>query len=111
LYAARQVTVMGDRSGFQWVDVAEHNFVDKHVNAKLRKMKILPSDLCSDADFVRRVHLDLAGHPPSAEQTRAFLDDKTPSKEKREKLIDDLLGSPDYVKCWANKWADLLQCS
>ena len=111
LYAARQVTVMGDRSGFQWVDVPEHNFVDKHVNAKLRKMKILPSEVCNDADFVRRVYLDLTGRPPTVEQTRAFLDDKITSKEKREKVIDDLLGSPDYVNYWANKWADLLQCN
>jgi uncharacterized protein DUF1549/uncharacterized protein DUF1553 len=111
LYAARQVSVMGDRSGFQWVDVAEHNFVDKHVNAKLRKMKILPSELCSDAEFIRRVRLDLTGRPPTAEQVRAFLDDKLPSQEKREKLIDNLLGSKDYVNYWANKWADLLQCS
>ena len=111
LYAARQVSVMGDRSGFQWTDVPEHNFVDKHVNAKLRKMKILPSELCSDADFVRRVYLDLTGRPPSADQVRAFLDDKVASKEKREKLIDDLLGSADYVNYWANKWADLLQCN
>ncbi|HKQ40346.1 MAG TPA: DUF1549 and DUF1553 domain-containing protein [Verrucomicrobiae bacterium] len=111
LYAARQVSVMGDRSGFQWVDVPEHNFVDKHVNAKLRKMKILPSELCSEAEFVRRVYLDVTGRPPTAEQARTFLDDKLASKEKREKLIDDLLGSPDYVNYWANKWADLLQCS
>ena len=111
LYAARQVSVMGDRSGFQWADVAEHNFVDKHVNAKLRKMKILPSDLCSDADFVRRIYLDVTGRPPTAEQARAFLNDKVASKEKREKLIDELLGSPDYVNYWANKWADLLQCN
>ena len=109
LYAASQVTVMGDRSGFQWVDVAENNYVDKHINAKLRKMKILPSDLCSDADFIRRIHLDLVGRPPTSEQVRAFLNDTT--EGKREKVIDELLGSKGYVEYWANKWADLLQCS
>lgn len=111
LYAARQVSVMGDRSGFKWVEVPENNYVDKHIHTKLRKMKILPSEVCTDADFIRRISLDLTGRPPTADQVRAFIDDKTASKEKREKLIDELLGSQDYVKYWANKWADLLQCS
>jgi hypothetical protein len=74
-------------------------------------MKILPSELCTDAEFIRRVSLDLTGLPPKPERVRAFLDDKTPNREKREKLIDQLLASQDYVEFWANKWADLLQCN
>jgi hypothetical protein len=111
LYSANLVTVMGDRSGYQWVKVPEHNFIDQHVNAKLRKMKILPSELCGDAEFIRRVYLDLTGLPPKADKVRAFLEDQTASKEKRDKLIDELLASNDYVEAWANKWADLLQCN
>jgi len=111
IYETALLTVMGDRTGYQWADVPENNFIDQHVNAKLRKMKILPSELTSDGEFMRRVYLDLTGLPPRVEKVRAFLDDKTPSKEKREKLIDELLGSNDYVEFWANKWADLLQCN
>jgi len=111
IYETKLLTIMGDRSGYQWTEVAENNFIDKHVNAKLRRMKIIPSELCTDAEFLRRVSLDLTGLPPKAERVRAFLLDTTPSKEKREKLIDELIGSPDYVKAWANKWADLLQCN
>ena len=111
LYSARQVTVMGDRRGFEWAATPEYNFVDKHVHAKLKRMKILPSDLCTDAEFVRRIHLDLTGLPPSGDVARAFIDDKTESRAKREKLIDELIGSGDFVKVWANKWADLLQCN
>jgi hypothetical protein len=111
IYGTALLTIMGDRSGYEWVKVPEHNFIDTHVNAKLRKMKILSSDLCTDAEFVRRVHLDLTGLPPKTEKVRAFLDDATPSQEKRDRLIDDLLGSNDYVEFWANKWADLLQCN
>ena len=111
MYSARQMTVMGDRAGFAWADVPEFNYIDKHINAKLRRMKILPSELCNDAEFVRRVHFDLTGLPPKVEKVRAFLEDQTPSREKREKLIDQLLASPDYVEAWANKWADLLQCN
>jgi hypothetical protein len=111
IYATALLTIMGDRSGYEWTDVPENNFIDQHVNAKLRKMKILPSELTSDAEFARRVYLDLTGLPPKVEKIRPFLEDKTPSKEKREKLIDELLGSNDYVEFWANKWADLLQCN
>ncbi len=111
IYATALLTIMGDRTGYQWTDVPEFNFIDKHVNAKLRKMKILPSELANDAVFLRRVYLDLTGLPPKTDKVRSFLADKTPSKEKREKLIDELLGSPDFVEFWANKWADLLQCN
>jgi hypothetical protein len=111
IYETALLTVMGDRTGYQWTEVPENNFIDQHVNAKLRKMKILPSELTSDGEFMRRVYLDLTGLPPRAEKVRAFLADKTPSREKREKLIDELLGSNDYVEFWANKWADLLQCN
>ncbi len=111
IYGTALLTVMGDRTGYQWADVPENNFIDQHVNAKLRKMKILPSELTGDGEFMRRVYLDLTGLPPKADKVRAFLDGKTPSKEKREKLIDELLGSNDYVEFWANKWADLLQCN
>jgi hypothetical protein len=109
LYAANLVTVMGDRTGFKWSDALENNFVDKHVHRKLQKMKIQPSDLCTDAEFIRRVSLDVTGMPPKVERVRAFLSDT--NAEKRTKLIDELLGSNDYVEYWANKWADLLQCN
>ena len=111
LYAANQITVMGDRSGYAWADVPEFNYIDQHIHAKLRKMRILPSELCTDAEFIRRVYLDLTGTTPKSDKVRAFLDDKTAGKEKREKLIETLLASEEYVDCWANKWADLLQCS
>lgn len=111
LYSARQVTVMGDRSGFEWVDVPEYNYIDKHVYAKLKKVKVLPSEVCTDAEFIRRVYLDLTGLPPSLEATRAFLEDKSDNRAKRERVVDELIGSKDFVKRWANKWADLLQCN
>src|SRR5262249_30162792 len=50
-YATREVTVMGDRTGYKWANVAEYNFIDKLVDAKLRRMKILPSDLRTDPEF------------------------------------------------------------
>ncbi|MBI2947913.1 MAG: DUF1549 domain-containing protein, partial [Verrucomicrobia bacterium] len=89
LYATQEITVMGDRTGFAWQDAPEFNSIDKHVNAKILKMNMLPSELCTDAEFIRRVSLDLTGQPPKPERVRAFLDDATPAKEKRERLVDE----------------------
>src|SRR5262249_10330401 len=70
-----------------------------------------PSGLCTDAEFIRRASLDLTGIPPTAERVKAFLADKSDSKTKRDRLIDELIASPEYTRFWANKWADLLQCN
>lgn len=102
------VTVLGNRPGFAWVPSPEHNFIDQHVNRKLERLKILPSGLCTDAEFLRRVSLDLIGLPATAEQTRAFLDDPRPSAEKRLAKIEELLNSPEYIDHWTLKWSDLL---
>jgi hypothetical protein len=108
-YAATTVIVMGDRSGFAWRDTPVNNHVDELVYNKLKKTRILPSELCGDAEFIRRLYLDLLGISPSVEQVRAFLADGRDTKTKREELIDRLIGSPEYVEIWTNKWADLLQ--
>lgn len=110
-YATGQITIMGDRSGYEWVQTPAYNYIDQHLHAKLQKLKILPSDLSTDAEFIRRVSLDLTGVPPDADRLRKFLADSSPTREKRERLIDELLASKDYIEFWANKWADLLQCS
>ncbi len=108
-YAATTLTVMGDRSGFVWQPAPVFDPLDELVDAKLQRMRILPSELCDDAEFVRRIYLDLAGLPPTADQVRAFLADSRPSRTKRDELIDRLIGSPEFVEYWTNKWADLLQ--
>jgi hypothetical protein len=110
-YGTTGVVVMGDRDGFRWEDTAEYNYVDAHVHDKLRRMKITPSGLCTDAEFMRRASLDLVGLPPTPEEVRAFTADTTPSKEKREALIDALIDDPEFVQHWTHKWADLLQCN
>src|SRR5262249_19671134 len=108
-YAATTLVIMGDRSGFAWKDVPANNWIDELVYEKLRQVKVLPSDTCSDAEFVRRVDIDLTGVPPEPNAVRDFLADNRPTKEKRDDLIDKLIGSPEFVEHWTNKWSDLLQ--
>ena len=74
-YAATTLTVMGDRTGFVWEDPPGFNRIDELVAAKWKRLKLQPSPLCTDAEFIRRVSLDLTGLPPTAEATRTFLDD------------------------------------
>ena len=108
-YASTTVTVMGNRQGFEWKEQPAYNPVDKFVAEKWKRMKILPSDTCSDLEFIRRVYLDLTGLPPTIDQVVAFEKDQTPTKEKRNALVDKLIGSTEFIDHWTNKWADLLQ--
>ncbi len=108
-YAATTLTVMGDRSGFVWQQPETWEKIDELVAAKWQRMKILPSGLSGDAEFLRRVYLDLTGLPPTADEVRAFLDDKRDTRAKRDAVIDRLIGSDNFVEHWTNKWADKLQ--
>jgi WD40 repeat protein len=83
------------------------NEIDKLVYARLQKVGYLPSDTCSDAEFLRRTSLDAIGMLPSVEEARAFLADKNPSKY--EQWIDQLLERPEWADHWAIKWGDLIR--
>ena len=78
--------------------------VDALVVAKLRKLGIKPSPVCTDADFLRRVGLDLAGTLPTPAEVDAFLVD--PSPEKRARKVDELLERPAYAAWWTTKLCD-----
>ena len=108
-YASTTVTVMGDRSEFVWKQLPVHNYIDSLVDVKLKKTKTLPSDLCTDVEFLRRVYIDLTGLPPTIDDVKAFMADKRKPNVKRNEMIDRLLESKDFVEHWTNKWADLLQ--
>lgn len=81
------------------------NYVDDRVHAKLKQLRIEPSGLCTDEEFLRRVFLDAIGTLPTAEEARAFLDSRDP--QKRAKLIDTLLQRPEFGMIWALKFGDL----
>jgi len=92
---------------FSFPKVPENNYIDTLVNNKLKKLRIAPSELCSDEEFLRRVSLDITGTLPNIEDYNRFMADKAPTK--REKLVDELLGRKEFAELWVLKWAELLQ--
>lgn len=101
-----RLTYLKPKSDFIWTNPPENNEVDRHVFSKLKLLNILPSELCTDEEFVRRVFLDLCGILPTADEARLFLDDTRP--DKRARLIDHLLDRTEFADFWAYKWLDVL---
>lgn len=95
---------VSDLVGDRYPNVPTPTPIDELVVAKLRKLGVLPSELCSDAEFLRRVRLDLTGTLPLAAEVEAFLSDSSP--DKRAKKIDELLETPSYAAWWATKLCD-----
>jgi hypothetical protein len=87
--------------------IPEHNFIDKLVFAKLRKLNILPADLADDSTYLRRVYLDVIGTLPTPAEARRFLADRRP--DRRARLVDELLRRPEFADYWALRWSDLLR--
>lgn len=85
------------------------NALDRAIFPKLRRLRIVPSAACTDAEFLRRAHLDLTGVIPSVEETRKFLESQEP--EKRLRLVDRLIGSPEFVDAWTYRLGDWLRNS
>jgi len=107
--AVARVIVPPDRTlpASRYAALPVHNAIDSLVYERLKKLGHLPSDLCTDPEFLRRATLDTIGRLPTVEEARAFLADTRP--DRREKLIDRLLADPAYADYWANKWADLVR--
>jgi len=108
-FAAVDVIVLRDDPAFQPTPVPTDHFIDTLVVRKLNELKIQPSPLADDEQFLRRVSLDLIGLQPTPEELRAFLADMDP--KKREQVVDRLLNRPEFVDHWSLKWGDLLQNS
>ena len=102
--ASTQVLVPAASDGQPYAIAFPHNKIDEFVGAKLHKLRIRPSAVCSDGDFIRRVYLDVIGTMPTADETRKFLADRSPGK--RAKLVDDLLVHPAYARYWGMKFSD-----
>jgi hypothetical protein len=102
-----QMIVLPKGLKFDYPAEPEINYVDTLVAAKLKRLRIAPSGICSDEVFLRRVYLDVVGLPPTVEEHDRFVASADP--DKRAKLIDELLGRKEFSELWVNKWAELLQ--
>ncbi len=101
------LTFLDADPAFVWTAPPPHNVLDERVDEKLQLLQHTPSPLCTDEEFLRRVHLDVIGLLPTVEETRAFLAD--PSPDKRQTLIDTLLRRDEYATYQALKWGDILR--
>lgn len=96
-----------NRPGFEFSSSPPANFIDEAVFAQLKRLRINPSAVCSDSEFVRRVYLDVTGLLPPPDKAREFV--ASTDSQKRVKLIDELLASPEFNDMMALRWADLLK--
>jgi len=102
--------------------LAQHNFVDKFIDDKLKQLAILPSPAAAEHTFLRRAYTDIIGRLPTPEETREYLSESESAStgaaeasstdvviQRRGALVDRLLDRPEYVDHWSNQWADLLR--
>lgn len=108
-FAAAGLIVLSPSPKFQPTPVPKDHLIDAAVVDKLNRLRITPSPVAGDEEFLRRVYLDLIGVQPKPDEIRAFAADVNP--KKREALIDALLARPEFVDHWSLKWGDLLQNS
>ena len=102
-----QVIVVPKGDQFVWPNVPESNYIDTLVNNKLKKLRMAPSEICTDDVYLRRVYLDVVGVLPTREEFDRFMNDKSP--KKREKVVDELLNRKEFAEVWVMKFAELLQ--
>jgi hypothetical protein len=88
-------------------DRPRFNVIDELVDRRLAKLNVTASPVCDDAEFLRRVTLDLTGTLPAPATVRRFLAD--PAPDKRARLVETLLATPEFADLWALRWADLLR--
>jgi hypothetical protein len=94
----------------KYPDFPTRGYVDELALARWKELGIVPSDLCTDAEFIRRVHVDLCGRLPTPDDVRAFLaEGDAASGDRRARLIDRLLDSPDYAAYFALRWGSILR--
>jgi hypothetical protein len=101
----RVLVPMPAEAGSRYPDLPTTNYIDAEVFAKLRRLNIVPSELSSDVQFLRRVTIDTIGTLPTPDEVRAFLADPDPAKRARK--IDELLEHPLHAALWATKFSDI----
>ncbi len=83
------------------------HLIDRHIFAELDRQRVTPAPRTTDAEFIRRVTLDLTGRIPTVERLTRFLND--PAADKRTRLIEELIASPEWVDKWTMYYGDLFK--
>jgi Protein of unknown function (DUF1549)/Protein of unknown function (DUF1553)/Planctomycete cytochrome C len=102
-----QAIVIPDNLKYERPKLAENNYIDALVDEKLHKLRVLPSGICSDQEFLRRAYVDIIGLMPAPKEVRTFVADANP--KKREALVESLLQRKEFTEMWVMKWSELLQ--
>ncbi|MGI8603020.1 MAG: DUF1549 domain-containing protein [Verrucomicrobiales bacterium] len=102
-----QVIVIPKDLQYTRPQLAEVNYVDKLVNEKLHKLRIIPSGDCADEVFLRRAYADVVGVLPTPEEFQRFTSNT--AADKRQQLVDELLNRKEFTELWVMKFAELLQ--
>ena len=96
---------VSDLAGSNYPQLKASTRIDELVQEKLKKLGVLPSAICSDAEFLRRVSLDMTGTLPGAAEVEAFLADS--SGDKRNRKIEELLSRPSFAARWTTFLCDI----
>lgn len=96
---------VSDLATEDYPQVPQPTRIDELVVEKLRRLGIVPAELCTDEEFLRRVGIDLIGTLPTPDEIRAFC--ANPAPNKRSRKIDELLDRPAYVTWWTLQFCDL----
>src|SRR5215471_7471018 len=99
-------TFAGQGSGAS-EEIPIKNYINEYIFGRIQRATILHAPLANDYEFVRRAYVDATGLVPTPGQVREFVANKDPNK--RDKLIDSLIGSDDFADQWAWFWSDLFQ--
>src|SRR5213594_2398 len=94
-------------AGSSTAPIPRKNFIDEYIFGRMERDKIPHAPLAGDEEFLRRAYLDATGLLPTADQVRAFLSNTDP--DKRDKLIDSLIGSEEFTDQWAYHFGELLR--
>src|SRR5215475_9190988 len=88
-------------------EIPRKNFIDDILFDRMSRDNVMSAQIATDAEFIRRVYLDITGRIPSAADVTAFLADT--AANKRDALVDRLVGSPEYIDKWTMFFSDLFK--
>src|SRR6185503_18307439 len=108
-FATASLTAMPSAPGGSRTATLQHttNNIDKYLFQAMSDARVTPAPATTDFEFIRRVTLDLTGRIPTPEAVTSFVNDST--LDKRQKLVETLLASPEWVDKWTVWFGDFFQ--